>query len=190
MLVVEIFGLRSSDVFEIFEYWCQALSSLVMLPGITCSSIRTALTKHAAEVDTEFHYLELIDLMLFCHNRHIELTMYQNTETPVLKGTPAMEFLGTLFGIPEVLIWCLGMLSAHGLISYQQTSHGISTIGCQLSRQMTLACHKDSKKFKQLRRQRRMPPWKLLKRLLAPVLLSPVWTMSSVSLREVAISSV
>ena len=79
----------------------QALSSLVMLPGITCSSISTALTKHAAEVDTEFHYLEIIDLMLFCHNRNIELTMYQNTETAMLRGTHAMEFVGTLFGIPE-----------------------------------------------------------------------------------------
>ena len=52
---------------------------------------------HATEILKPGVYLEVIDLLIYCHFSNIKLCIYMNTETPLSPAQPASEWLSELF---------------------------------------------------------------------------------------------
>ena len=52
-----------------------------------------SVTLHASNVQQHGHYLELIDLMLWCHNKGIPLQLFTNTKQPFAEGKAMTCFL-------------------------------------------------------------------------------------------------
>ena len=63
------------------------------------SKMMEKLRIHGLRVKQYGHYLELIDVLLFCHKFNIKAVIYLNTESPIEQGRPIADYLCDLLGL-------------------------------------------------------------------------------------------